>query len=108
MDWEPAHADHSIDNVNVLFTFSEPIDSDSFDELVIPLRRAANTHNLSNRIETQEPDFPRAVPGIPFTINVGQVPMTRRVAFQRLADGMVASEFSLGIRSFTLWTVRYG
>ncbi|SDJ43297.1 TIGR04255 family protein [Bradyrhizobium sp. Rc2d] len=110
MDWEPAHADHSIDSVNILFTFAEPIDGDSFDDLIIPLRRAANAHRFTNRVEGQETaaDIPLVPqPGQPVMINIGNVPMTRRVAFQRLADGVVASECSIGVSSFTMWTLRY-
>ncbi|UPK28371.1 TIGR04255 family protein [Bradyrhizobium sp. 195] len=109
MDWEPAHADHSIDNVSVLFTFTEPVDADSFDEIVIPLRKAATAHRFNNRVEGQEASeisLP-ATPGQPVMINIGAVPMTRRVAFQQAADNVVSSEFSMGVASFTMWTTRY-
>jgi uncharacterized protein (TIGR04255 family) len=110
MDWEPAHADHSIDSVNVSFTFAEPIDTDAFDEVVIAVRRAATVHNFSKRIESQEPaDQPSlpTVPGQPINLSINLGTMMRRVAFQRPAEDVVASEFSIGSKSLTMWTVRY-
>ncbi|NEW95393.1 TIGR04255 family protein [Rhodopseudomonas sp. BR0G17] len=105
MNWEPAHADHSIDNVQVLFSFSEPIDPDSFDEVIIPLRQATSKHNLTNRIEAQEPT-PPAIPEKGIAIKIGG-PTTRRVIFRRMAENDVVSEFSLGVRSLKLMTSRY-
>jgi uncharacterized protein (TIGR04255 family) len=112
MDWEPAHADHSIDSVNVLVTFTEPMDGDTFDEVIIPVRRAAATHNFSNRVETQEPAVELPIPSAPgqpmnFAINVGNVSFARRVAFQRQVEGAVISEFSIGSRSLAMWTAQY-
>jgi hypothetical protein len=34
MNWEPAHADHSIDRAVVILTWCKPIDPNTFDELV--------------------------------------------------------------------------
>jgi uncharacterized protein (TIGR04255 family) len=104
MNWEPAHADHSIDNVNVLVTFAEPVDVDAFDEVIIPARKAAIAHNLTRRIESQEPI--EIGPGQALVLNA-TIPMSRRVAFQRVADGNVVSEFNIGTRTFAMWTTRY-
>ncbi len=109
MDWEPAHADHSIDSVNIIVTFIEPLDSDTFDEVVIPVRRAAAAHNLSNRVESQEPteiQIP-AFPGQNVSFNFGNISSTRRVAFQRLTETGPISEFSIGSRSLAMSTSQY-
>ena len=109
MDWEPAHADHSIDSVNLLFTFANPVDSDSFDDLIIPLRKAASIHKLTNRIEAQDaPDIALpTTPGQSVMINFGTMPTTRRVAFQQVAENAIISEFSIGVGSCSMMTVRY-
>lgn len=112
MNWEPAHADHSIDSVNVLVTFAEAIDVDAFDDMIIPVRRAAAAHNLTKRLESQEPvEIPQMNLGpgqAVFSVNFNSAPaMSRRVVFQRVADGAVVAELSIGIRNFAMWTTRY-
>jgi uncharacterized protein (TIGR04255 family) len=109
MNWEPAHADHSIDSVNVHVSFAEAMINDAFDEVIIPVRRAAAGHHLNHRVESQEPlEVPRMAPGqAVFSVNLNAMPMSRRVAFQRVVDGVVAAEFNIGVRNFTMWTNRY-
>jgi uncharacterized protein (TIGR04255 family) len=108
MNWEPAHADHSIDNVNVQVNFAEAMDSDAFDEVIIPVRRAAATHSLNHRIESQEPiEVPLGGAPAMFSVSLNAFPASRRVAFQRVVDGTVVAEFNIGARNFTMWTTRY-
>lgn len=115
MNWEPAHADHSIDNVNILMTFIEKIDLDTFDDIMLPVRKAAATHHFGNRVEVQEPDLELAQPqqmigggGLNLTVHFGAEPgLSRRVVFQRIADGAVAAEFSIGAKTLAVATTRY-
>jgi uncharacterized protein (TIGR04255 family) len=115
MNWEPAHADHSIDNVNVLVTFVESIDPDTFDEIVLPVRKEALVHHLTNRVEVQEPIdlvLPQAQPvaggNLSFALNFGPgAGVSRRVGFQRIAEGAVAAEFSIGAKTLSIVTNRY-
>ena len=54
MDWEPAHADHSIDRVVVTFNWHEPIEANTFDELLVAGRKAAVNYHLTHRIDIQD------------------------------------------------------
>jgi hypothetical protein len=49
MEWEPAHADHSIDRAVVTASWLKPFDANTFDELVVTGRKAAATHQLTDR-----------------------------------------------------------
>ncbi len=115
MNWEPAHADHSIDNVNVLLTFVESIDPDTFDEIILPIRKVASLHHHTNRVEVQEAIdlvLPQGQPvaggNLNFAVNFGPgVGVSRRVGFQRLAEGAIAAEFSIGAKTLSIVTNRY-
>jgi uncharacterized protein (TIGR04255 family) len=116
MNWEPAHADHSIDNVNVLLTLVESIDPDTFDEIILPVRKVASLHHHTNRVEVQEPidlvlppqGQPVAGGNLSFAVNLGPgAGVSRRVGFQRLAEGAIAAEFSIGAKTLSIVTNRY-
>jgi hypothetical protein len=89
MNWEPAHADHSIDNVNVLVTFVESIDPDTFDEIVLPVRKVASLHHLTNRVEVQEPMdlvLPQGQPVVSARQCPGNGPLRQNRAAGRIAQ----------------------
>jgi hypothetical protein len=44
MNWTPAHADHAIETVNVIFALAAPIEPDLFDEVLVIARKAAASH----------------------------------------------------------------
>lgn len=115
MNWEPAHADHSIDHVSATFTFAETIDANDFDELAVVARKSAARLGLTHRVDLQEP-IQVEVPSIQMEglvereilINLGGSEVRRRAAFQRVQDdGKVLEEFALGARTISLVTSRY-
>jgi uncharacterized protein (TIGR04255 family) len=109
MDWEPAHADHSIDQVIVMATIDPALDPDTFDEMVVSVRRLANAHGFTDRSEQQEAIFaPPVAPGQSFVISVGnEVSTRRRVTYRQIAAGIVVGEFSIGATSVSLSTSTY-
>ncbi len=107
MNWEPAHADHSIDRVVATVTFLTPIDLNTFDELVVLGRKAAAMHLLTDRIDLQEPiEMP---PGGRGVIMLKNFTPQRRVAFRRIEPETndIVDEFSIGMRSVAFGTTRY-
>lgn len=110
MDWEPAHSDHSIDQVIVLATFEPTIDPDTFDEMVVSVRKLANAHGLTERLEQNEPIFPPPAlqPGQQLVVNFATgVPTRRRVVYRQVAEGNVVGELSVGATSISLSTSIY-
>jgi len=108
MNWEPAHADHSIDNVNALLNFRSPIGANDLDDLIVAARKSAEKHGLINRVDLQEADMPPVFAGGPqVMIQMGSIAMRRRVNFQQVVDGSVVCELSLGASSMVLTTTRY-
>jgi uncharacterized protein (TIGR04255 family) len=105
MNWEPAHADHSIDTVSVVITLDSPLDPDVFDEVIVAGRKAAAVHQFVNRVESLDPV--QLQPGQEIIFAGPNMIQQRRVAFQRLADGAAIGEFSIGISSFVLTYSRY-
>jgi uncharacterized protein (TIGR04255 family) len=106
MNWEPAHADHSIDSVSVVIALASPLDSDTFDEVIVAGRKAAAAHHFAHRVETMDLMNMQAGQELIFSAQSGTQP-PRRVAFQRLSDGAPIGEFSIGKSSFILSYSRY-
>lgn len=104
MNWEPAHADHSIDSVSVVIALASPLDADTFDEVIVAGRKAAAVHQFVNRVESLDPI--QFQPGQPIVFGANTI-QPRRVAFQRLANGAAIGEFSIGMSSFVLTYSRY-
>jgi uncharacterized protein (TIGR04255 family) len=105
MDWEPAHADHSIDRAVVTLSWRQPIDANTFDELVVAGRKAAELHQLTNRLDL--PDGVEVPPGGKIVLSEF-TPPPRRVVFRRLDQaGNPAEEFSLGMQRVGFLTQRY-
>src|SRR5262249_33360582 len=105
MNWEPAHADHSIDRAVVTLNWHQPIDANTFDELVVAGRKAAAAHHLTNRADLQ--DAMELPPGGGMIV-LGNFTPPRRVAFQRLDQTNTAvEEFSIGMHRITFFTQRY-
>jgi uncharacterized protein (TIGR04255 family) len=109
MDWEPAHADHSIDQVIVMSTIEPALDPDTFDEMVVAVRRLANAHGFTDRSDQQEPILaPPVAPGQSFIISLGnEVPTRRRVIYRQIAAGAVVGELSIGATSVSVSTSAY-
>jgi uncharacterized protein (TIGR04255 family) len=106
MDWEPAHADHSIDRAVVTLTWRQPIDVNAFDELIVVGRKAAAAYHLTNRVDLQ--DAFELPPGSGMIAVGGNFVPPRRVAFQRLDQtNTVVEEFSIGMHRITFFTQRY-
>jgi uncharacterized protein (TIGR04255 family) len=106
MNWEPAHADHSIDRAVVTLTFNKPIDANTFDELVVEGRRAAAAHHLTHRMDL--PDALEPPPGGGMIVVGSNFTPPRRVVFQRLDEtSTVVDEFSIGIQRMAFATLRY-
>ncbi|SRR6266851_470794 len=110
MNWEPAHADHSIDHVILLATLERPLDLDNFDEMVVAVRKSANSHGFLHRLDQQEPI---QIPAAPAAFGNGQSMMLlddtlrRRVVYRQIAENAVIGEFSIGAQSISLTTSRY-
>jgi uncharacterized protein (TIGR04255 family) len=115
MNWEPAHADHSIDNVVILASFEQPLDPDTFDEMVVAVRKSAISHGFTQRSDQQEPLQIAAPPvnvlgaGQNVMISIGGLDdsVRRRVVYREVAEGAVIGEFSVGAQSVSLTTARY-
>jgi uncharacterized protein (TIGR04255 family) len=105
MNWEPAHADHSIDTVSVVIALASPIEPDVFDEVIVTGRKAAAVYQFVNRVESI--DATQIQPGQQVIFAATSNIMKRRVAFQRLAEGAAIGEFSIGASSLTLTYSRY-
>jgi uncharacterized protein (TIGR04255 family) len=102
MNWEPAHADHSIDRVVATLSFANAFDPNTFDELVVSARKVVASYKLTNRLDQQEP--------IQFTPGAAILsPSTfRRVLFQRIeAPNVVVEEFAIGQQRVAFGTTRY-
>jgi hypothetical protein len=106
MDWEPAHADHAIDSVSLAISLAEPIDPNTFDEIVMAGRKAATSHQFVHRIEATEPLQLQAGGG-EVIFEPASLMQRRRVAFQRHVDGAVIGEFSVGMTAISLTSSRY-
>jgi uncharacterized protein (TIGR04255 family) len=105
MNWEPAHADHAIDRVVATFSFASPFDPNTFDELVVGTRRAAASHQLTNRLDQQDP-----IEIGPGSVGIVQVPpfFRRRVVFHRTeAPNLVLDEIAIGQQRIAFATSRY-
>lgn len=107
MNWEPAHADHSIESVNAIFTLAAPIDPNIFDEILVAGRKAASAHQFSHRVEGIEPLQLNAPAGAEVVFDLTNAQTRRRVAFQRIADGKAIGEFAIGSTSFALSSTHY-
>src|ERR1700760_52723 len=109
MDWEPAHADHSIETVFVVLTFSAPLDPNTFDEILVAGRKAAAAHQFLNRIESIDPQQVQLQPGqSEFVIDLSGTAARRKVAFQRLApDGRAIGEFGIAQSHLSLTSSHY-
>jgi uncharacterized protein (TIGR04255 family) len=106
MDWEPAHADHSIDRAVVTLNWHQPIDANTFDELVVAGHKAAVAHHLTNRAVLQ--DALELPPGGGMMVFGSNFTPPRRVAFQRLDQtSTVVEEFSIGVHRIAYFTQRY-
>jgi uncharacterized protein (TIGR04255 family) len=105
MNWEPAHADHSIDSVSVVIALASPLDSDTFDEVIVAGRKAAAAHQFVNRVESI--DLLNIQPGQEIVFSQSMTQPPRRVAFQRLSNGAPIGEFSIGKSGFVLSYSRY-
>jgi uncharacterized protein (TIGR04255 family) len=107
MNWEPAHADHSIDNVLAVIAFEDAVDANTFDEIVVSVRKVAAEHQLTTRVDIQEPVLPPGlVPG-QVIFDTGNLAFRRRVAFQRVVNNASIAEFSVGMQNIGLSTSRY-
>jgi uncharacterized protein (TIGR04255 family) len=107
MDWEPARADHSIERATASISFTDSLDPNAFDELIVAGRKAAATHNLTNRIDLLEPiTIQQPASG---KIDLTQIPMPlRRVVFRRLdTEGVSVDELSIGMQQIAVGTLRY-
>jgi uncharacterized protein (TIGR04255 family) len=115
MNWEPAHADHSIDNVVILASFEHPLDPDTFDEMVVAVRKSANSHGFTQRSDQQEPlqiatppvNVLGAGQNVMISIGGSDDSIRRRVIYREIAEGAVIGEFSVGAQSVSLTTARY-
>lgn len=107
MNWEPAHADHSIESVNAVLSLTTPIDQNVFDEVLVAGRKAANAHQFTNRVEGIEPLQLNGPPGAEVVIDLANAQMRRRVGFQRIVDGAPVGEFAIGLTSVTLTSSNY-
>ncbi len=107
MDWEPAHADHSIDRVVVTFNWHEPIEANTFDELLVAGRKAAVNYHLTHRIDIQDAVVLPPAAGNMITINSVALP-PRLVAFRSLDQaGAPVEEILIGMRRMAFVTQRY-
>jgi uncharacterized protein (TIGR04255 family) len=106
MNWEPAHADHSIDRAVVTLTWYKPIDPNTFDELVVAGRKGAAAHHLTNRADLPDPvELP---PGGGMIMLGPNYTPPRRVVFQRLDQmNTPIEEFSIGMHRVAFATLRY-
>lgn len=114
MNWNPIHADHAIESVQVTAFFNSIIEPETFDELVVGVKKPANEHGLTNRLEMQEPINlvgPSNVPlqGVPpgIVLNIGPAHLRRRVIFRELSGSNVAQEFGIGAQNVQITTTRY-
>jgi uncharacterized protein (TIGR04255 family) len=107
MDWEPARADHSIDRVIASITLVNRIDPNAFDDLVVAARKVAAAHQLTDRVDLQEPlEIPADTPTVIFGDSSVMPP--RRVVFRRLeVAGMPVEELSISFQRITFLTLRY-
>jgi uncharacterized protein (TIGR04255 family) len=105
MDWEPAHADHSIDSVTAVVMLGAPIDPNTFDEIVVAGRKASAAHQFVHRVDGIEPT--QIQPGAQLVLDASNWNHRRRVAFQRHVDGAVIGEFAIGVTSLVFASSRY-
>jgi uncharacterized protein (TIGR04255 family) len=104
MNWEPAHADHSIDSVLAIISFEDAVDANTFDEIVVSGRKAALEYQLTNRVDMQESPLFQAGQVV---LELGNLIPRRRVAFQRLSNGVPICDFSIGMQNVSISTSRY-
>lgn len=109
MNWEPAHADHAIETVNVIFALTAPIAPDLFDEVLVASRKAAAIHQFTNRAEAIEPFEIQGAPNgeVILNIDVAAQATRRRVGFQRLEAGKPVGEFAVSPSRIILTSSRY-
>jgi uncharacterized protein (TIGR04255 family) len=110
MHWEPARADHSIDRVVATINFANPIDANSFDEVVVAARKAAAVHSLTDRFDVIEPiTLPAGQNVINLGVELIQVAPPRRIIFRRMEPGtnIAVDQFSVSMQRITLETSRY-
>jgi uncharacterized protein (TIGR04255 family) len=107
MNWEPAHADHSIEWVNVVLSLAIPIDADLFDEVLVAARKIAASHQFTHRTEGIEPLQIQGQPGAQILVDLAATSTRRRVTFQRLVEGKPIGEFAVGSSTITLSWSRY-
>lgn len=107
MNWEPAHADHSIESVNAVFSLATPIDPDAFDEILVGSRKVASAHQFLRRVEGIEPLQVNAAPGAGIVFDLMTTQTRRRVAFQRIVNDQAIGEFAVGSSSFSFTTAHY-
>jgi uncharacterized protein (TIGR04255 family) len=106
MNWEPFRADHSIDRATASIVLAQPLDVNTFDEVIVAGRKAAAAQHLMDRVDLVDPlEFPVAQTGA--VIDIRMPP--RRVVFRRLdADKVSVDELSIGSLRITFGTIRYG
>jgi uncharacterized protein (TIGR04255 family) len=107
MNWEPAHADHAIDRAVATLTMLDQVDLNTFDELLLSGRKAAESYGLTRRLEQQEPiDVP---PGGQAIIVTDNYLLRRRVLFQRIdpATNSILDELAIGMGRMGFATTRY-
>jgi uncharacterized protein (TIGR04255 family) len=116
--WKPAHADHSIVSVQVFVTFTDVIEPEDFDDLVVAARKLGQPHGLTRRSEMHETldlsgtgpmDVKAGLPSI-VLFGPGQVSnqqVRRRVVFQEVAEDQVIKELHLGATSIFISSNRY-
>jgi uncharacterized protein (TIGR04255 family) len=114
MDWEPAHADHSIESVFVILTYAAPLDPNTFDEILVAGRKAAFARQFTNRVEAIDPQQIQLQPGQQVTevIFDTSAPARRKIGFQRLSPegrpigefGIAPSHLSLTSSHYSSWT----
>jgi uncharacterized protein (TIGR04255 family) len=111
MNWEPARADHSIDKATASVVLSDSIDANTFDELVVAVRKAVAVHHLTKRLDLPDAiELEASAEGlikIGTDIFPGSPP--RRVVFQRpeADSGTAVDEVSVGMKRIAIGTLRY-
>jgi uncharacterized protein (TIGR04255 family) len=110
MNWEPARADHSIERATASIALANPLDANTFDELVVAGRKAAAAHGLTNRIDLPDPiTIQQPVAG---AIDLSQITVPsmppRRVVLRRLdMENVSVDELSIGMQQIAVGTIRY-
>ncbi len=108
MNWEPARADHSIDTATAAITLLEPVDPNTFDELLVAGRKAAAALSLTDRLERPEAIELAQAPDDGAVIELSASIPPRRVIFRRLdAEKKSVDELSIGSQRIAIGTRRY-